>query len=131
MLQGRHSRAEWIVRNRQVRASAVPVGECLGGLSVGWTARSAIRRTIADWVDDGFRQHCTLGSMENGAVEILVDSAAECAALRLQWLTRLREHLARSCPKFGTRRVVFRVGRSDDRFDAPGLGRSGGTVTDD
>jgi hypothetical protein len=110
---------EWIVLNRQPRNRAVRIGQCLGDHAGALAERSGIRRAVGAFVDEDFRRGCTLGPVDAQRVVILAASPAEAHALRLRWLTTLREHLSRTCKGFGARQLLFRVGRSDDRFPGP------------
>jgi hypothetical protein len=110
---------EWIVLNRQPRSRAVRIGQCLGDPAGGLAERTAVRRAVGAFVDEDFRRGCTLGPLDAQRVVILAASPAEAHALRLRWLTTLREHLLRTCKAFGARQLMFRVGRSDDPFPGP------------
>jgi hypothetical protein len=110
---------EWIVLNRQPRSRAVRIGQCLGDHAGALAERTAIRRAVGAFVDEEFRRGCTLGPVDAQRVVILAASPAEAHALRLRWLTTLREHLARTCKGFGARQLMFRVGRGDDLFPGP------------
>ena len=112
---------EWIVRNRQRREPAVPIGECLSARRDQSEERAAIRQAIASFVDDEFRAHCALGDVERTRVVILVDGPAARTVMRLTWLTELRNHLLRSCRRFKARRLEFQVGDGDDRFVVAGV----------
>jgi hypothetical protein len=110
---------EWIVLNRQPRSRAVRIGQCLGDHTGVLAERTAIRQAVGAFVDEDFRRGCSLGPVDAQRVVILAASPAEAHALRLRWLTTLREHLSRTCKGFGARQLVFRVGRGDDRFPSP------------
>lgn len=117
-MEPRQDHLEWIVRNRQARKAAVPIGECVAERRDLCRERGAIRRAIAAFVDDEFRAHCALGDVDRAKVVILVTSPAARMLMRLTWLTELRNHLLRSCRSFRARRLEFEVGDGDDRFSA-------------
>lgn len=118
-MERRRGPLEWIVLNRQPRSRAVRIGQCLGDHTGGLALRAAIRRAVGAFVDEDFRRGCALGLVDARRVVILAPSPAEAHALRLQWLTTLREHLSRTCKMFGARQLLFQVGRSNDKFPQP------------
>lgn len=109
----------WIVRNRQPRDKAVPVGACLPDRKKALEERRAVREAIAAFVDDEFRSLCMLGEIKGAEVVILARSAPAREAMRLLWLTKLRSHLVQTCRSFKARRLRFEVGDGNDSFGRP------------
>lgn len=110
---------DWIVRNRQPRDKAVPVGACLPDRKRVLEERRAVREAIGAFVDEEFRNLCTLGEIRGSEVVILARSAPAREAMRLRWLTKLRSHLMQTCRSFKARRLRFDVGDGDDCFGGP------------
>jgi hypothetical protein len=115
MKPDRHT-LDWIVRNRQPRERVVPVAACLPDRQGVLAERRAVREAIAAFVDDEFRDLCTLGVVNSSEVVILARSAPARESMRLRWLTELRSHLVRACRPFRARRLRFEVGDGEDKF---------------
>ncbi|MEK7731332.1 MAG: hypothetical protein AAB363_05695, partial [Planctomycetota bacterium] len=70
----------------------------------------------ADCVDQEFRRHCRMGDLHNGMVAIEVDEPGLIGILRARWASKIESALRKGGAKTGVRRVLFKFGRSGDRF---------------
>lgn len=108
----------WVKRNRE----PVRLGGCLGqvaaGILEGVSSSTAghlsqLQRVIGAGTDQAFRRHCTLGSLRNNVLTILVDQESLVCAMRLRWFSALGELIGKQCRGFHVSDIRFQVGCSE------------------
>lgn len=115
---------EWVRRNRQPRDRTAKIGQLAGALLDRRVLSAASRlgklqEIIARGTDEEFRNHCSLGGLHAGTLEILVDDPSRVRAVRDEWLARLLELLKRPGHKFGVSSIRFAQGRSHLTLEPP------------
>ena len=108
----------WVQGNRQPAQPAERVGKLAGRVLEGVSNSTAghltqLQRVIGAGTDPEFRRHCTLGSLRNNVLIILVDQESLVSVMRLEWFLPLRELIAERCRRFHLCDIRFQVGRSE------------------
>lgn len=113
-LDGKRQWAQ-VVKNRQVKTRSQRLSGPLERVFSRVARRAdmcedAVVSAVGSIVDTEFIRSCTLGSIRNGVLVVLVKDARLVSVLRAQWCFRLCEGLRSLCPGSGIREVRFAVG---------------------
>jgi len=108
-------RLRWIMRNRARRETEERAGTLVRHLiEEVWTKDGQpalqVAGVIGRVVDDTFRKHCRVGSLQGGSLGIYVDEPSLVSAMRRRWSSRLVQVMAAQggCPS--ANRIVFEYG---------------------
>ena len=113
-LDGKRQLAQ-VILNRQVKTRAQLLSAPLERVLSRVTRRAglcedAVVAAVTSIVDTEFTTMCTLGTIRNGVLVVLVEDARFVSVLRAQWVSCLCEHLQSRCPELGIRKIQFAVG---------------------
>ena len=117
----------WVRRNREPARLGGRVGQVAAGILEGVSSSTAgrlsqLQQVIGGGTDQTFRQHCTLGSLRNNVLTILVDQESLVSVMRLEWFLPLRELIAEQCRGFHLGDIRFGLGRSELSVVGPEAG---------
>ena len=105
-------------RRRPPRAIKEPVADLVRQLAESGAAVAETADRLALLVDEEFRRHARLASIDAGQLLIQVDRADLVFALRRRWQERIRAALPQLCPRRSMSRVVFAFGTTGTRLVA-------------
>ena len=113
-LEGKRQLAQ-VVLNRRVKTRSQLLSDPLERILTRVARRAdmcedAVIAAVASIVDTEFMRLCTLGSVRNGVLVVLVKDARFVSVLRAQWGFGLCEGLRSLCPGSGIREIRFAVG---------------------
>ncbi len=115
------SRLQWIQANRgkkeRAQRAAVPIQRLVENMLAGTGVEAAKRvaSVAADIVDEEFRTHCRIWSIQRGAVIVHVDDPTLVSPMRLRWLGPLRERLVSVKAGHLAHGIIFRYGEAGFR----------------
>ena len=108
---------EWVLKNRARGDHAARAGTAVErvvttveqrGLGPALDAAKALRSVV----DDEFRRHCRVAGAVDGKVTIHVDAAPLVSAMRMKWLSAVREELGTADRRWGRGTIAFTFGQS-------------------
>lgn len=117
----KRAQLKWIHRNRSdcVRTERVDtllhryVHECY---EPRHEEAKKIASILADSVDEEFRSHCLVATVEHGVVLVHVDHPGLVYAMRTRWLDQLLQVLVRDRRSPGVRGIAFRFGNDGEQI---------------
>ena len=106
---------EWVHRNHQPAERVESIGSLAVQLAQSQWGRMAmddlVVSEVAAYVDDAFRRHCSLQTINHGQLVVLVDHPSLVYPMRVRWQGRLGKRLVQTCRSAGIRSVFFKQGR--------------------
>jgi hypothetical protein len=125
---------------RATRPAATPIGDALRELAKRTPLRRAasharVAGLLGDLVDEEFRRHAWVGSVQSGVLYVNVDEPGRRWMYRMKWRDPLLRAIHRDLPELNLVDVRFRLSPPGDSVDGASRARAwetdGRLLTDD
>ena len=116
MSRNSRQQLEWVVKNRAKRDRVSRAGIAIEQVVTtveqrGLEPALVVAQALTSIVDDEFRRHCRVAGAMGGRVTIQVDAAPLVSAMRMKWLTAVREGLGAADRRWGGGTIAFEFGQ--------------------